>query len=236
MAVGPMERMPSVPHWHRGRMVLVGDSAHAPSSSSGQGASQAIESAIELARCLRDLPTPAAAFTAHEHLRRSRVEMIGGNAAATNRAKAGQAGHKPAMPPRADVRPRPPPPHQLARDRGRRPRPRRRLTRPCPVTTTHGKGRRARAGCRRHDPSWGARGRTLAEELREALALERPAMTSVRGQLGDRLRRQLAHAYQQRRHPSSGRGPTTATPWTAAAVSGCPAGQHARVTARFVAK
>jgi hypothetical protein len=32
--------------------------------------------------------------------------------------------------------------------------------------------------------------------------LERPAMTSVRGQLGDRLRRQLAHAYQQRRHPS----------------------------------
>jgi FAD binding domain len=56
-------------------------------------------------------------------------------------------------------------------------------------------------------PSWGARGRTLAEELREALALERPAMTSVRGQLGDRLRRQLAHAYQQRRHPSSGRGP-----------------------------
>jgi 2-polyprenyl-6-methoxyphenol hydroxylase-like FAD-dependent oxidoreductase len=99
MAVGPMERMPSVPHWHRGRMVLVGDSAHAPSSSSGQGASQAIESAIELARCLRDLPTPAAAFTAHEHLRRSRVEMIGGNAAATNRAKAGQAGDKPAMPP-----------------------------------------------------------------------------------------------------------------------------------------
>ncbi|MCP2344518.1 2-polyprenyl-6-methoxyphenol hydroxylase-like FAD-dependent oxidoreductase [Nonomuraea roseoviolacea subsp. carminata] len=98
MIVGPMERMPSLPRWHRGRMVLVGDSAHAPSSSSGQGASQAIESAVELARCLRDLPTPAAAFTAYENLRRARVEMISGGAAATNKAKSGQAGDKPAMP------------------------------------------------------------------------------------------------------------------------------------------
>ena len=36
-------------------MVLLGDAVHTPSSSSGQGASQAAESAIELARCLRDL-------------------------------------------------------------------------------------------------------------------------------------------------------------------------------------
>jgi hypothetical protein len=39
----------------------------------------------------------------------------------------------------------------------------------------------------------------------EALALERPAMTYVRGQLGDRLGRQLARAYRRWRHPSSGR-------------------------------
>jgi hypothetical protein len=39
----------------------------------------------------------------------------------------------------------------------------------------------------------------------EALALERPAMTYLRAQLGDRLGRQLAHAYRQWRHPSSGR-------------------------------
>ncbi|MET8906811.1 FAD-dependent monooxygenase [Micromonospora sp. NPDC004551] len=97
MATGPMERMPSVPHWHRGRLVLVGDAVHAPSSSSGQGASLAIESAVELARCLRDLPDHAAAFGAYERLRRTRVELIGGNAAATNRAKAGQAG-PPALP------------------------------------------------------------------------------------------------------------------------------------------
>lgn len=97
MAVGPMERMPSVPRWHRRRMVLVGDAAHAPSSSSGQGASLAVESAVELARCLRDLPHPEA-FAAYERLRRPRVEMIGGDAAVKNRAKAGQAGDRPAMP------------------------------------------------------------------------------------------------------------------------------------------
>jgi hypothetical protein len=39
----------------------------------------------------------------------------------------------------------------------------------------------------------------------EALAMERPAMTLFRAQLGDRLGRQLAHAYQRWRHPSSGR-------------------------------
>jgi 2-polyprenyl-6-methoxyphenol hydroxylase-like FAD-dependent oxidoreductase len=97
MMTGPMERMPSVPRWYDGRVVLVGDSVHAPSSSSGQGASLAIESAVELARCLRDLPVPDA-FASYETLRRSRVEMIGGNAAATNRAKAGAVDDKPRMP------------------------------------------------------------------------------------------------------------------------------------------
>jgi hypothetical protein len=41
----------------------------------------------------------------------------------------------------------------------------------------------------------------------EALALERPAMTYVRGQLGDRLGRQLARAYRRWLHPTSGRRP-----------------------------
>ncbi len=39
----------------------------------------------------------------------------------------------------------------------------------------------------------------------EALALERPAMTYVRGQLRDRLDRRLAWAYRRWLHPSSGR-------------------------------
>jgi 2-polyprenyl-6-methoxyphenol hydroxylase-like FAD-dependent oxidoreductase len=41
VVLGSVEIMPKIPHWHRGRMVLVGDSAHAPSPSSGQGASLA---------------------------------------------------------------------------------------------------------------------------------------------------------------------------------------------------
>ena len=75
LIVGSMENMPRVPVWSRGRMVLVGDAAHAPSSSSGQGASLAIESAIDLARCLRDLPCDQA-FAAYETLRRPRVERV----------------------------------------------------------------------------------------------------------------------------------------------------------------
>lgn len=85
---GSLHIMPSVPRWHRGRMVLVGDAVHAPSNSSGQGASLAIESAIELARCLRDLPDPASAFARYESLRRPRVEKITARAAKINQLKA----------------------------------------------------------------------------------------------------------------------------------------------------
>ncbi|MEV4257339.1 FAD-dependent monooxygenase [Spirillospora sp. NPDC049652] len=98
MAVGPMEFMPAVPTWHTDRVVLLGDAVHAPSSSSGQGASLAIESAIELARCLRDRPTSAEAFAAYEALRRPRVEAITGAAQNKNKAKAGKAGDRPSLP------------------------------------------------------------------------------------------------------------------------------------------
>ncbi len=88
LSFGSMEIMPKVPRWHRGRMVLVGDSAHAPSSSSGQGASLAIESAIQLAQCLRDLPDVPGAFSRYEALRRPRVEKVASRAAKTNSGKA----------------------------------------------------------------------------------------------------------------------------------------------------
>jgi 2-polyprenyl-6-methoxyphenol hydroxylase-like FAD-dependent oxidoreductase len=65
----------------------VGDSAHAPSSSSGQGASLAAESAVQLARCLRDRPDVTSAFTSYEQLRRPRVEKIAARAAKTNNTK-----------------------------------------------------------------------------------------------------------------------------------------------------
>src|SRR4029453_6446595 len=86
-ALGTIEIMPPLPRWHSGRMVLVGDAAHAPSPSSGQGASLAAESAIELARCLRDLPDVESAFTAYERLRRARVERVAARAAKTKASK-----------------------------------------------------------------------------------------------------------------------------------------------------
>jgi FAD-dependent urate hydroxylase len=84
---GALEDIPTVPTWYRGRIVLIGDAAHATSPSSGQGASLAIESAVQLARCLRDLPHEEA-FEAYERLRRERVERIIRMAARTNSDKA----------------------------------------------------------------------------------------------------------------------------------------------------
>ncbi|MEU0518916.1 FAD-dependent monooxygenase [Streptosporangium sp. NPDC006007] len=67
---------PTVPKWFNERMVILGDAAHATSPSSGQGASMAIEDAVVLAKCLRDVPHTRDAFAAFERLRRGRVERI----------------------------------------------------------------------------------------------------------------------------------------------------------------
>lgn len=67
---------PRVPTWHRDRMVILGDAAHAVSPSAGQGASMAIEDAVVLAQCVRDQPDVAAAFARYEQARRGRVEAI----------------------------------------------------------------------------------------------------------------------------------------------------------------
>jgi 2-polyprenyl-6-methoxyphenol hydroxylase-like FAD-dependent oxidoreductase len=87
IVVGGMEDVPTVPTWRNGRVVLVGDAAHATSPSSGQGASLAIESAVQLARCLRDLPHEQA-FATYEVMRRARAEKIIALAAKTNGDKA----------------------------------------------------------------------------------------------------------------------------------------------------
>ncbi|MGW4566812.1 FAD-dependent oxidoreductase [Streptomyces sp. NPDC004561] len=66
--------MPVGSTWHTGRIVLIGDAAHAASPATGQGASMALEDAVVLAKALRDLPDPQRAFAAYEHHRRPRVE------------------------------------------------------------------------------------------------------------------------------------------------------------------
>jgi FAD-dependent urate hydroxylase len=79
--------LPSVPTWHRGPMVIIGDAAHAPSPSSGQGASMAAEDAVVLAKCLRDLPDIPRALAAYEGLRRKRVERIVAQGARSSSSK-----------------------------------------------------------------------------------------------------------------------------------------------------
>ncbi|WP_020669028.1 FAD-dependent oxidoreductase [Amycolatopsis nigrescens] len=84
----PMHQLAAPRRWYRGRSVLIGDAAHVTSPSSGQGASLAIEDALELARCLRDRPDPVAAFAAFQGLREERVARIHRGAQQVNRSKA----------------------------------------------------------------------------------------------------------------------------------------------------
>jgi 2-polyprenyl-6-methoxyphenol hydroxylase-like FAD-dependent oxidoreductase len=79
--------LPSVPTWHRGPMVIVGDAAHAPSPTAGQGASMAAEDGVVLAQCLRDLPSIPEALAAYEGRRRARVERIVAYGARTGSTK-----------------------------------------------------------------------------------------------------------------------------------------------------
>ncbi|KAA8880595.1 FAD-dependent monooxygenase [Nocardia colli] len=69
--------MPVVRHWHNNtNMIIIGDAAHATAPSAGQGASMALEDAVILAKCLRDCPDVAGAFTTFDAIRRDRVEKI----------------------------------------------------------------------------------------------------------------------------------------------------------------
>ncbi len=76
-----------VPAWHRDRMIVIGDAAHAPAPSSGQGASMAMEDGVVLAMALRDSPTIDVAFAAYERTRRERVERIVAYGARSSSAK-----------------------------------------------------------------------------------------------------------------------------------------------------
>jgi 2-polyprenyl-6-methoxyphenol hydroxylase-like FAD-dependent oxidoreductase len=72
----PLNDILYMPRWHDGRVCLVGDAAHATTPSAGQGASLALEDAMVLAQCLRDISVPERAFAAFARARRRRVETI----------------------------------------------------------------------------------------------------------------------------------------------------------------
>ncbi len=66
-------------HWHRGRIVLLGDAAHAPLQSLAQGAGMAIEDGLCLAEAIHaangDYHTAFARFEAARLLRTARVQL-----------------------------------------------------------------------------------------------------------------------------------------------------------------
>lgn len=84
----PNYEMPSLSTWHGGTACLAGDAAHAMQPGAGQGASLALEDAMVLAKCLRDIPGVDGAFAAYERLRKRRVEKIAREARRTGARKA----------------------------------------------------------------------------------------------------------------------------------------------------
>lgn len=67
----------SLPTWHQGRVLLIGDAAHAVSPNAGQGAAMALDDAMCLAKLLRDSSHPyEQVFAQFEAGRKPRVEKI----------------------------------------------------------------------------------------------------------------------------------------------------------------
>ncbi|MDQ3638422.1 MAG: FAD-dependent monooxygenase [Actinomycetota bacterium] len=84
----PVYEMPSMPTLYEGPVCLIGDAAHATSPHAGQGASMAMEDAVVLAKCLRDVPDTEEAFAVFEALRKDRVEKLVEEARRTGNHKA----------------------------------------------------------------------------------------------------------------------------------------------------
>ena len=65
-----------LPDWRSGRVLLIGDAAHASSPMMGQGGCMAIEDAVVLAELLEIWPTVDAALDAYTPRRRPRVDWV----------------------------------------------------------------------------------------------------------------------------------------------------------------
>lgn len=76
VVVRPVETILVPPPWYRGRVVLVGDAAHATTPHLGQGAAQAIEDGIVLAEELADGPPLAAALERFVARRFERCKIV----------------------------------------------------------------------------------------------------------------------------------------------------------------
>ena len=77
--------VPSLPTWRAGRVMLLGDAAHAMSPAGGQGASLALEDAMIVGRLLAEQRSPEEAFVKAESVLRARAERIVRQAAENDR-------------------------------------------------------------------------------------------------------------------------------------------------------
>jgi 2-polyprenyl-6-methoxyphenol hydroxylase-like FAD-dependent oxidoreductase len=76
--------------WYRGRVVLIGDAAHATTPHLGQGAGMAIEDSIVLAEELQNAATPKDAFRGFMQRRAERCAYIVNASTAICRAQLGE--------------------------------------------------------------------------------------------------------------------------------------------------
>jgi 2-polyprenyl-6-methoxyphenol hydroxylase-like FAD-dependent oxidoreductase len=67
---------PTLKHWGEGRVTLLGDAAHPMTPNLGQGACQAIEDAVVLARCIQEGPSMPEALRAYEARRIPRTTAV----------------------------------------------------------------------------------------------------------------------------------------------------------------
>jgi 2-polyprenyl-6-methoxyphenol hydroxylase-like FAD-dependent oxidoreductase len=72
---GPIEWL-ALDSWHRGRVVLIGDAAHASSPMMGQGGSMAMEDALVLAELLQATADVEGALATFAERRRPRVDWV----------------------------------------------------------------------------------------------------------------------------------------------------------------
>ncbi len=70
------DREPLGERWGEGKVTLLGDAAHPMTPNLGQGACQAIEDAVVLARCLGEGGATAESLRSYERLRSARVAML----------------------------------------------------------------------------------------------------------------------------------------------------------------
>ncbi|WP_086821075.1 FAD-dependent monooxygenase [Allokutzneria sp. NRRL B-24872] len=74
--IRPVHNVANTTPWQRGRIALIGDAARTATPRIGAGTGLAFEDAVIIAKCLRDLPSPHAAFPVYQRLRGARVNRV----------------------------------------------------------------------------------------------------------------------------------------------------------------